>query len=194
MPPKREDSQLSQDSVMTVTQEDRHEILYFAYGSNLSTVQMRQRCPYSTPIGIGHLDGWKWLINERGYANVVKVSGSEAKSSEGSLGDKGKGKEWGVYGLLYLLPPDDEAKLDTYEGVPWAYEKMTCDARWVRDGQGKVLDEPVKTLVYVDTKRVGESVPKEEYVERMERGIEDAVDNWGLDREYATKVMRRFWK
>lgn len=195
MPPKREDSQLSQDSVMTVTQENRHEILYFAFGSNLSTVQMRQRCPFSTPIGLGHLEGWKWLINERGYANVVKVTETEEATSEGSLSaNKGKEKEYGVYGLLYLLPPDDEEKLDMFEGVPLAYEKMTCDARWVRDGQGRVLDEPVKTLVYVDYKRVGEGVPNEEYVDRMERGIEDAVNNWGLDREYADKVMRRFWK
>ncbi|KID73179.1 uncharacterized protein G6M90_00g087380 [Metarhizium brunneum] len=180
MPPKREDSQLSQDSVMTVTPEDRHEILYFAYGSNLSTAQMRQRCPYSTPIGLGRLDGWTWLVNERGYANVVR-----AASGGGSCG---------VYGLLYLLPPQDEERLDACEGVPWAYEKVTCDARWVRDAQGRVLDEPVRALVYVDKSRVRESVPRDEYVARMERGIEDAVDNWGLDREYADGVMRRFWK
>ncbi|KAG8415034.1 hypothetical protein J3458_008918 [Metarhizium acridum] len=180
MPPKREDSQLSQDSVMTATPEDRHEILYFAYGSNLSTAQMRQRCPHSTPVGLGYLEGWKWLINERGYANVVRVSGG--------------GGGGGVYGLLYLLPPQDEERLDVCEGVPWAYEKMTCDARWVRDGLGKALDEPVRALVYVDTSRVRESVPGDEYVQRMERGIEDAVNNWGLDGEYAARVMRRFWE
>jgi hypothetical protein len=146
---------------------------------------MRQRCPFSTPIGLGYLEGWKWLINERGYANVVKLSDSEAA--------KGKGKDYGVYGLLYLLPPDDEMKLDRHEGVPLAYEKMTCDVQWVRDGQGKTLDEAVKTLVYVDRERVGEGVPHDEYVQRMERGIEDVVKNWGLDMEYAVKVMRRFW-
>jgi cation transport regulator ChaC len=187
MTPKREDSDLSQDSVMTVTQEDRHEILYFAYGSNLSTEQMRQRCPFSTPIGLGYLAGWRWIINERGYANVVELAAHEDNKN------KGKEKESGVYGLLYLLPPADEAKLDRHEGVPWAYEKVTCDMRWVRDGQGKEVDEPVKALVYVNRDKVRESVPHDEYVDRMERGIEDAVNNWGLDLEYAVGTMRRFW-
>ncbi|OAA44806.1 AIG2 family protein [Metarhizium rileyi] len=185
MPPKREDSQLSQDSVMTVTPEDRQEILYFAYGSNMSTTQMRQRCPFSTPVGLGFLEGWKWIINERGYANVVKRSGLEVRAGT---------DERGVYGLLYLLPPQDEEKLDTCEGVPWAYEKVTCDARWVRDGQGRALDEPVKMMMYVDGKRVAKGLPRQEYVVRMERAIEDAVCNWGLDGEYAARVMRSLWK
>ncbi|POR39141.1 Uncharacterized protein TPAR_00661 [Tolypocladium paradoxum] len=172
----------SQDSVMTVTPENRHEILYFAYGSNLSTAQMRQRCPYSTPVGLGYLAGWKWLINERGYANVVQLAASDSA------------KGGGVYGLLYLLPPQDEKRLDGYEGVPWAYEKLHCDLRWARDGEGRAVDEPARALVYVDRKRAGEGTPRDEYVGRMERGIQDAVENWGLDRGYADKVMRRFWK
>lgn len=53
----QDDSQPSQDSFMTVTQEHRHEVLYFAYGSNM-TAQMRQRCPHSTPVGLGLLEGW----------------------------------------------------------------------------------------------------------------------------------------
>ncbi|KAF4510346.1 hypothetical protein G6O67_002239 [Ophiocordyceps sinensis] len=144
----QEDSQPSQDSVMTVTQETRHEVLYFAYGSNMSTAQMRQRCPHSTPVGLGLLQGWTWIINERGYANVVATVDVEEAEAEP--------KAKGVYGLLYLLPPQDEERLDGYEGVPWAYEKVACEAR-------------------------------------MERAVEDAVGNWGLDEDYANKFMRRFW-
>ncbi|PNY23452.1 Uncharacterized protein TCAP_06596 [Tolypocladium capitatum] len=180
----QDDSQTSQDSVMTVTQEKRHEILYLGYGSNLSTAQMLQRCPYSTPVGLGYLAGWKWLISERGYANVVQATAADASSPDKA----------GVYGLLYLLPPQDEERLDGYEGVPWAYEKLHCDVRWARDREGRVVDEPVRALVYVDRTRVGEGTPRDEYVGRMERGIEDAVENWGLDRGYADRVMRRFWK
>ncbi|UKZ81259.1 hypothetical protein TrVFT333_009031 [Trichoderma virens FT-333] len=109
--------------------------------------------------------------------------------------------------MLYLLPVEDEERLDRYEGVPWAYEKLHLEASWVsntdrinrgQDGEqaeSEVEEEltPVKVLAYVDRQRVTEARPKEEYVGRMERGIEDAVENWGMSEEYADRVMRRFW-
>ncbi|KAA8572454.1 hypothetical protein EYC84_003074 [Monilinia fructicola] len=45
--------------------------LYFAYGSNLSLTQMKARCPNSTYYGLGVLQGYRWIINQRGYANIV---------------------------------------------------------------------------------------------------------------------------
>lgn len=151
----------SQDSVATIVPSDRHEILYFAYGSNLSSTQMLARCPSSTPVALARLRGWRWLINSCGYANVVWAGGDPgevvvglpggtppaAEEAEVGVGfGGGKGKERAtdptaemdyysadggdgssvpvVYGVLYLLPPDDEAALDVYEGVPSDYEKM----------------------------------------------------------------------
>ncbi|TQV91391.1 hypothetical protein V2A60_008960 [Cordyceps javanica] len=199
-----DDSQQSQDSVLTVVEENRHEILYFAYGSNLSTAQMRARCPFSTAIGLGFLPGWRWIINERGFANVVAPShpsyaDADAAADE-AVGGVGGG---GVYGLLYLLPPRDEACLDVFEGVApeggsvGAYDKLQCDVRWVRDGDGKPVPDggkAVRALVYVDERRARAGVPRQEYIGRMERGIEDAVRNWGMDEEYANRVMRKWWK
>ncbi|KAM0666420.1 hypothetical protein ACQRIT_005179 [Beauveria bassiana] len=188
------DSQQSQDSVLTVIQEERHEVLYFAYGSNLSTAQMRARCPLSTAIGLGFLPRWRWIINSRGYANILPPSSPPSSSSSSSTTT-----DDGVYGLLYLLPPRDEESLDRFEGVPHAYEKLRCEVRWVRDGDGKLLageeggGEPVKALVYVDERRTEDGTPAKEYVGRMERGIEDAVRNWGLDEGYANRVMRKWW-
>lgn len=47
---------------------------YFAYGSNLAHTQMARRCPSAgSPVGVALLRGWKWIINERGYANIVEV-------------------------------------------------------------------------------------------------------------------------
>ncbi|PON24828.1 hypothetical protein TGAM01_v206336 [Trichoderma gamsii] len=224
-------SQDSQDSTLTITDENRREILYFAYGSNLSTDQMRERCPYSTAVGLGKMTGWKWIINRRGYANVVELgkededaemreededyeegedSGEKEEEEEEAVKEqKGKGimEDHGeeiseVYGMLYLLPIEDEERLDRYEGVPWAYEKVYLEADWVShteavstSGGTYVREEltPVKVLVYVDRKRVRDGKPKEEYVGRMERGIRDAVENWGMSEEYAQRVMRRFW-
>lgn len=183
-----QESQPSQDSFMTIVEEERHEVLYFAYGSNLSTEQMRTRCPTSTAIGLGFLPGWRWLINERGFANVLPPS-SPAPTPADAAG--------GVFGLLYLLPPRDEESLDVFEGVPDSYDKVQCQVRWVRDGDAKEIPgggQVVTSLVYVDEKRVQESEPRDEYIGRMERGIEDVVRNWGMEEEYANRVMRRYWR
>ncbi|KAI5459945.1 PrpF protein-domain-containing protein [Mariannaea sp. PMI_226] len=202
----QDDCQESQDSTMTVMQEDRHEVLYFAYGSNLSTEQMRQRCPFSTPVGLAYLEGWKWFINGRGYANVAQLDGDAEEREEDGVRyaeSKGKGKgravqeEKGVYGLLYLLPPQDEERLDGYEGVPYSYQKFQVEVKWARkpsDSDSFEVDddeEVLRALIYVDTERMEDGPPREEYIGRMERGIEDAVENWGMDEDYADRVMRR---
>lgn len=175
---------------MTIIDEERHEVLYFAYGSNLSTEQMRARCPFSTAIGLGFLPGWRWHINARGFANVI----SPAHASFAAAPPDASG---GVYGLLYLLPPRDEESLDVFEGVPHAYEKVQCPVHWVCDGDGKPIPgggQRVTALVYVDERNAVDGKPREEYIGRMERGVEDVVRNWGMEEEYANRVMRRWWK
>ncbi|KAH6892529.1 AIG2 family protein [Thelonectria olida] len=108
--------------------EERLEVLYFAYGSDLSTEQMQQRCPYSTPAGLAHLEGWRWFINSRGYANIAQQ------------------------------PLDDDDEND--DG---------CQVALVR---------------------VEDGVPCDEYIGRMERGIECAVEEWGMDKGYVERVIR----
>ncbi|KAI1740850.1 hypothetical protein F4680DRAFT_87392 [Xylaria scruposa] len=73
--------------------------LYFAYGSNLHLTQMASRCPASVFKGKAVLSGYRWQINQRGVANVVK-----------SIDDY-------IEGLLYLVNPKDERSLDRSEGV-----------------------------------------------------------------------------
>ncbi|KAI9167412.1 hypothetical protein HJFPF1_03539 [Paramyrothecium foliicola] len=184
-----------QSSVMTLTNETRNQVVYFAYGSNLSTAQMRHRCPYATAIGLGYLVGWRWIINERGFANIVQLPGGDtAPAMPASVQPSGEAvDEDGVYGLLYLLPQQDEARLDEYEGVPWAYQKFQTDLQWVRGDDGRERNETLRVLMYVDEERVVPDAPRDEYVVRMERGIQDAVENWGMSEEYANRTMRRFW-
>lgn len=202
---------------MTITDDNRSEILYFAYGSNLSTKQMLDRCPDSTPIGIGHLPGWAWIINERGYANIVRLETLKDGRANGNPGsvdgastlsprEQAQGKQpqppldrppavskaIGVYGLLYLLPPADEDSLDRCEKVPWAYGKQTLNVEWQRSATGEELGRPqtVQALVYVDVERTRGSRPKDEYVHRMHRGIDECVEDWGLDNFYADAMRR----
>ncbi len=206
----QEDSQPSQDSIMTVTQGDRHEIIYFAYGSSLSTTEMLQRCPNATPIGLGLLPGFAWIINSGGHANVVDAeeylanTNNKEKDGQGKRGNKNnknnksfppppaRSAEGGVYGLMYLLPPGDEEALDRHKGVPWTYVKATMDVMRVTDHEGKPLRNPEqnRVLVYVDTQRITAGLPKRDYVPRMARGISQSSEGFGLPRDYWEQMKR----
>ena len=199
------------------------QTIYFAYGSNLSTTQMSARCPSSTCLGIGLLRGWKWIITARGYANVVELpkETQPATTSEGTanpdlpaaiaphstqsseLFAATTSEDFTiVYGLVYSLPPVDEASLDGYEGVPWAYTKEVHGIEfWPRgEGEGEVpsvgAEKPgngqiVKALVYVDRKRVEPAAPKAEYVGRMGRGVKESKE-WGIPGEWLERVVGGF--
>ncbi|KAJ3562862.1 hypothetical protein NPX13_g8402 [Xylaria arbuscula] len=176
---------------MALNNREEPAKFYFAYGSNLSTTQMQHRCPRSTPIGLAHLAGWTWIINERGYANIV----ADGQANDGRPG---------VYGLVYRLHPDDENMLDRYEGVPFAYEKVTIrisKESFLEPDQERSPSEPassrnlgdgdgIELLTYIDILRITSSVPQEEYIDRMNLGIKES-SKWGLPAAYVDEVMRR---
>lgn len=168
------------------------EVLYFAYGSNLSPTQMADRCPNSTPVALAHVPDWTWIINERGYANIVK-SDPPSTSSSGSTPNINRVTTAGpgVYGVLYELTPDDEDMLDACEGVPFAYEKRDIEATKI-EGKDLTTGDKVQVLAYIDFKRVSPSSPKSEYVDRMNRGIQEAMKDWNLPKAYVDAVMRPF--
>ncbi|KAL2752729.1 hypothetical protein ACRALDRAFT_1072589 [Sodiomyces alcalophilus JCM 7366] len=207
-------------------------LYYFAYGSNLSPTQMLARCPDSEPLCLAHLPHpWSWLINARGYANVVHKSYPDSTSLIDGVGpgaldgtapetktkeDSGSGNHDmgpGVYGVLYTLGPDDEAQLDLYEGVPYAYEKVMLPVQLIGPSACSHKSpssspcggcEPVKqerkeagvptvdALVYVDFRRVVPDVPRSEYIARMNRAIHEAQLSFGLPADYVRDVMREF--
>jgi gamma-glutamylcyclotransferase len=91
--------------------------LYFAYGSNLWLHQMSTRCPSSAYLGIARLPNYRWIINDRGYANVVVVSSSTSSSSTPTKSEPKSKYSDVVYGLVFSLTPPDESRLDRNEGV-----------------------------------------------------------------------------
>ncbi|MCJ1246912.1 hypothetical protein MMC30_004123 [Trapelia coarctata] len=171
------------------------QTLYFAYGSNLSLTQMHARCPSSTYVGIGRLQGYQWIINTRGYANVVpnpspssNPTGSTSLAAQsagtGSTTDQ-EDENVGVYGVIYALQPADEERLDMYEGVPEDYGKERLGVElWetapksdsevvlILSGPGKAI----MALVYVDGVRITEGIIREEYVFRMRRAFREAAE------------------
>jgi len=67
---------------------------------------MIKRCPDHRYIGNGILQGYRWIISERGYANIIKSESDE------------------VHGVVYEISDTDEQRLDRYEGVgKGRYEK-----------------------------------------------------------------------
>lgn len=178
---------------------------YFAYGSNLHLKQMKRRCPNSKYIGRGRLVNYRWQINERGYANIIKDEG------------------YWVDGLVYEINSRDEAQLDINEGVSKnAYAKRHMrvylyrapgvlyrrPVSWIVDkgGPEKIMQQAGRTnrkqaeasqpwcpevLVYISLNYLVDSEPKDEYVTRINLGIRDARA-LGIDQDYISTCIRPF--
>ena len=136
--------------------------MYFAYGSNLSISQMDKRCPDNIPLNVGRLNGYVWIISNRGYANVIK--------SESDY----------VLGRIYKISKRDEARLDKSEGVKSlnsGYDKKMLSI--IIDGVS------CDCLVYVDP-ITQEGPPKNEYIDRINLGLADSK----FPTEYVEKYIR----
>lgn len=181
--------------------------IYFGYGSNLWRHQMRKRCPTSKYLGIARLKGYKWIIYDRGYANIVEIMDEEDTTSKHDYSKE-------VWGLVYSLEPSDEARLDVNEGVPIAYDKewiecefwstseseddATASEQFPNEqqsitGKPDTSKEPGKVdmLVYINRDGTDESESKKEYVYRMNMGIKDALKE-GMPKEYVKQVLRKY--
>jgi gamma-glutamylcyclotransferase len=170
---------------------------------------MARRCPQSQYIGIARLSGFKWIINSRGYANVVELSLSTGHSDLKENRKDAEDANNVVWGLVYKLSESDEQMLDMNEGVPESYTKEYLPVEFwasqepfpapfegasdernridVGANTGKKLD----MLVYIDRKRVEDSVSRKEYVVRMNEGIRDAIAV-GVPTTYVDNVLRKF--
>lgn len=135
---------------------------YFAYGSNMWRAQMRQRCPQSHLFGLALLEGYRFIINTRGYATIVTDAGGV------------------VLGLVYAISATDETALDQFEGV--AQGKYRKQLVAVQHG-----GETLSALVYIDP-ITAEGHPTPEYIGRINAAIDDAQ----LPEGYIAAVIRRF--
>ena len=95
--------------------------LYIAYGSNINLGQMEFRCPTAIRLSPGFVENYE--LEFRRVATIVPKQDSK------------------VPVLLWELTPEDEKRLDRYEGFPHSYRKETIPV--------KVGDKEYNGMVYL---------------------------------------------
>lgn len=165
-------------------------LVYFAFGSNLSSTQMRQRCPGAKGMSLGRLRNYSFLINTRGYANVVPHPPATDPSSSSLSSVASITPSHDVYGVLWQLDSAAEkAFLDLAEGVAFECYQDQLLLVEILDREERVVGA-VWALCYVDPWRTTVGSPHEEYIGRMNLGIEEARVEWGLPDTYVRDVIR----
>ena len=85
-------------------------VVYFAYGSNMSTARLRERMPSCKPLGIATLPGHALRFHKR------------STDKSGKCNAFASGEDSSVVGVLFSFDPAERAKLDKAEGVGSGYE------------------------------------------------------------------------
>ena len=106
-----------------------NERYYIAYGSNLSTEQMKVRTPDAVVAGTGMLNDWRLLFRQ--FATIIKC------------------KRYSVPMLVWKISEQDEKNLDMYEGFPNLYIKKNLTLN-VTSLDGKDLGN-LTAMVYIMT-------------------------------------------
>ncbi|KHO00180.1 AIG2 family protein [Metarhizium album ARSEF 1941] len=187
--------------------EVRHVKYYFAYGSNLHMKQMQRRCPNSRYVGFGRLPNFRWQINERGYANVVHAQGQwvdglvyEIEETDEEKLDISEGVAKGAYEKQHMQVRVKLACCSLYRrSVPWIVARGgPCRVRKSakhshrRTTTTTTIDRDTdNVLVYMSLVHVVDSSPKEEYIDRINRGLKDAAC-LGMEDDYIRNCIRPF--
>jgi cation transport regulator ChaC len=136
------------------------DMLYFAYGANMSRAAMRRRCPGARAIGPAALAGYRFFVGLEGWGSVKPARGDT------------------VHGVLWRLTPRDLAALH-------AYELLHKGLYEVRHLPVRLGARSLPALVYLlRRRRAGK--PKPGYVEM----IAAAARDWQLPEAYIGTVER----
>ena len=127
---------------------------YFAYASNLSKKQMRERCPDSQPKFVATLPNYKLIFT--GWSREWRGGKAALKSFRGEK----------VRGAIYDVTEACLRQLDRYEP---GYSRLNVT---VFDED----NEPHQAVTYIKTGQLEESVPSKEYGEVIRQGFRD----WGI--------------
>ncbi len=90
-------------------------LIYFAYGSNMSSKRLKARVPSAKALGIGVLDGYALAFHK-----VSKKDGSAKCDIVTSLSDQ-------VFGVLFEINDKEKSVLDRWEGLNQGYDEMVVE-------------------------------------------------------------------
>ena len=126
---------------------------YFAYGSNMSRAQVKQRAGDPAEEKIARLENYEVTFDKiaRGATGTANLVLSEGKV---------------VYGVLYRLREQQLKALDRFEGVPEHYRRSELT---VVDEQGK----KISAQVYLARKVRKGLKPDRLYLQRILQGAEE---------------------
>jgi len=126
-------------------------VYYFAYASNLSKRQMRERCPDSQPKFVATLPNYKLIFT--GWSREWRGSKASLKSFRGEK----------VRGAIYEVTEACLRQLDRHEA---GYTRLNVT---VFDED----NEPHQAVTYVKSGQLEESQPSKEYGEVIRQGYRD---------------------
>lgn len=93
-------------------------LFYFAYGSNMATVRLRQRLPAARCLGRAEAPGFRVVFHKVGF-----------RDGSGKCGLLRAGENDLTQGVLYALHATDIDLLDRIEGVGHGYQRLTLTVR-----------------------------------------------------------------
>jgi hypothetical protein len=111
-------------------------MVYFAYGSNMSFDQMKERCPNSAYLGNGYLKDYK--------LDFTRMS----QKREGGVADIVYSENDEVWGVFYSLTNDDLETLDRYEGYPDIYTRNNFTCNIINNNLNEGNTEQLTAIVY----------------------------------------------
>ena len=130
---------------------------YFAYSSNLSKKQMKERCPDSKPMFAASLSNYKLVFV--GWARKWRGGVASIKPLRGEK----------VLGAVYEISERDLRLLDKYEDCPGNYTRVNVT---VTDEFGN----QVEAITYTKIRQLEETTPSAEYLSAIQQGYKD----WGM--------------
>jgi gamma-glutamylcyclotransferase len=148
-------------------------VYYFAYGSNMSLEQIKERCGNLwKKVGIGYVEGYELVFD--GYSN--KRGGPTANMVENP-----NERVWGV--VFEFNSFDDLTNcLDKYEGFPFSYTRKEFEVFLPEMGK------KIKAIAYVRPEPKERGKPPRPYIETILKGaIENSLPNEWI--EYLKKFL-----
>lgn len=143
-------------------------MLYFAYGSNMSSPRLCARVPSATAVGVAVLEGHRLAFHKPG-----RLDGS-AKCDAVPTGDP----RHRVFGVLFEIDPWHRPLLDRAEGLGFGYQRRTVSVR--------VRDEALDAFTYYATVSDAALKPLHWYRQHVLRGAREH----GLPPDYIEAIRR----